>query len=112
MYFNSYNIKITTRIFFVIVFIFFSTLHAKNPEKYNKAENIAGYLSGIVLLNESKYGDSLKFLKKLDGLEETHNTFAIKYLYQQLLDDVVSYALNNFYLLLSYVPYVSYDHLV
>ena len=81
MYFNSYNIKITTRIFFVIVFIFFSTLHAKNPEKYNKAENIAGYLSGIVLLNESKYGDSLKFLKKLDGLEETHNTFAIKYLY-------------------------------
>ena len=55
--------KITGHITFVIIFIFFSTLEAKNLEKYNKAENIAGYFSGILLLNQSKYTDSYNYFK-------------------------------------------------
>ena len=36
-------IKITGHITFVIIFIFFSTLHAKNLDKYDNADNIADY---------------------------------------------------------------------
>ena len=104
MYFNNYNFKITAHIFFVIVFIFFSTLHAKNQDKYNKAENIADYFSGMVLLNESKYGDSLKFFKKLDGLEETHSTFATKYLYTLINS-------GNFYQAFNYSKKLEKDNL-
>jgi len=56
-------VKITGQILFVISFIFFSTLEAKNFEKFNKAENIADYFSGIILLNKSKYTDSYKYFK-------------------------------------------------
>ena len=58
--------KITTIILFVIILIFFSTLHAKNLDKFTKAENIADYFSGVVLLNQSKYDDSSKYLKKME----------------------------------------------
>ncbi len=71
----------TGRILFVTFLIFFSTLEAKNLDKYNKADKIADYFTGILLLNQSKYEDSLKHLSKLDGLEETHAAFAKKYLY-------------------------------
>ena len=74
-------LKITIHIFFVTVFIFFSTLEAKNLDKFNKAENIADYFSGTVLLNQSKYNDSAKYLKKLDGLQESHTTYSSKYLF-------------------------------
>ena len=74
-------LKITGQIYFVIVFIFFSTLNAKNIDKYDNSENIADYFSGILMLNQSKFTDSYKFLKKLDGLEQSHPTFASKYLY-------------------------------
>ena len=50
--------KITEHFLFVIVFIFFSTLEAKNLDKFNKADNIADYFSGILLLNQSKYEES------------------------------------------------------
>ena len=74
-------IKITGHIVFVITFIFFSTLQAKNLEKFNKAENIADYFSGILLLNQSKYDDSYKYLKRLDGLEKSHPNYSRKYIY-------------------------------
>ena len=74
-------LRITDLTIFVIVFIFFSTLQARSLDKYNKANNIAGYFSGIVLLNESKYSESYKYLKSLDGLEKIHSTFSLKYLY-------------------------------
>ena len=74
-------LKITDLTIFVIVFIFFSTLQARSLDKYNKANNIAGYFSGILLLNESKYSESYKYLKSLDGLEKIHSTFSLKYLY-------------------------------
>ncbi len=75
------HLKTIGQILFVTVFIFFSTPNAESLEKYNKAKNIADYFSGILLLNQSKYSDSFKYLKKLDGLEESHSSFASKYLY-------------------------------
>tara|TARA_Y100000591_G_scaffold102853_1_gene87456 strand:+ start:71 stop:1768 length:1698 start_codon:yes stop_codon:yes gene_type:complete len=72
--------KIIGHILFVIIFIFFSTLQAKEYKKFDKADFVADYFSGILLLNQSKYDDSYKYLKKLDGLEESHPTFSSKYL--------------------------------
>ena len=72
--------KITTNLLFVINFIFFSTLNAKNIDKYNEAKFISDYFSGILLLNSSKYEESHKFLKKLNGLENSHLNYSSKYL--------------------------------
>ena len=74
------NFKITGQILFVTVLIFFSTLQARNLEKFERAGNIADYFSGVILLNESKYKDSYKYLKKLDGLEQSHLACSSKYL--------------------------------
>ena len=73
--------KIIGHLLFVIIFIFFSTLQAKEYKKFSKADFVSDYFSGILLLNQSKYNDSYKYLKKLDGLEENHPTFSSKYLY-------------------------------
>ena len=73
------SVKITGQILFVI--IFFSTLQAKNFDKFNEANDISDYFSGILLLNDNQYNDSVKFLKKLNGLEETHINYSSKYLY-------------------------------
>ena len=73
--------KVTKNITFVIVFIFFSTHQAQSLEKFNKANKIADYFSGIVLLNQNKYAESFKYLRKLDGLENIHTTYSLKYLY-------------------------------
>ena len=73
--------KITGLVFFVIIFIFFSTLKAKNFDKFNKANNISDYMSGVLLLNQNKYADSNDYLKKLNGLEEIHSNYSSKYLY-------------------------------
>ena len=61
------SLKIIGQIIFVI--IFFSTLEAKNPDKFNEADKVSDYFSGILLLNENQYDKSLNFLKKLNGLE-------------------------------------------
>ncbi len=76
--------KITGHITFVIIFIFFSTLHAKNLDKYSSAENISDYFAGMLALNESKYNDSLKYFKKLNGLEESHQNYSAKFLYSSI----------------------------
>ena len=73
------NLKIIVQIIFVI--IFFSTLHAKNSNKFNQADSVSNYFSGILLLNDNRYDESLQFLKKLNGLEESHSNYSIKYLY-------------------------------
>ena len=82
--------KIIAPIIFVITFIFFSTLEAKNLGKFNKAENIANYFSGILLLNQSKYEDSYKYFKKLDGLEKSHPNYSKKYIYS-LVNSTISF---------------------
>ena len=73
--------KITKNIIFVIVFIFFSTLQVQCVEKFNKANKIADYFSGIVLLNQNNYNESFQYLRKLDGLENVHASYSLKYLY-------------------------------
>ena len=53
----------------------------KMQEKYNKADNISDYFSGILLLNQSQYNESYEYLRNLNGLEESHENYSSKYLY-------------------------------
>ena len=60
------SLKIIGQVIFVI--IFFSTLEAKSSNKFNDADNISDYFSGILLLNDngklgirSVDGDIVKF---------------------------------------------------
>tara|TARA_Y100000816_G_scaffold143676_1_gene101870 strand:+ start:10454 stop:12148 length:1695 start_codon:yes stop_codon:yes gene_type:complete len=76
---NIFNFKIITKIIFVI--IFFSTSSAKPLDKFEKSESVSNYFSGILLLNDSQYGESFKYLKKLHGLERNHINYSVKYLY-------------------------------
>ena len=73
------SLKIIGQIIFVI--IFFSTLEAKNLDKFNEADRLSDYFSGILLLNDNQYNKSFRFLKKLQGLEKSHTNYSIKYLY-------------------------------
>ena len=73
------SLKIIGQIIFVI--IFFSTLQAKNLDKFNQADYVSNYFSGILLLNDNQYNESFKFFKKLNGLENSHLNYSIKYLY-------------------------------
>ena len=72
-------IKSIVSILFVITFL--STSTANSLDKFNKADRVSDYFSGILLLNENQYGKSFNFLKKLDGLENSHVNYSIKYLY-------------------------------
>ena len=73
------SLKIIGQIIFVI--IFFSTLQAKNLDKFNDEDNISDYFSGILLLNDNQYAESYKFLKRVNGLEESHLNYSSKYLH-------------------------------
>ena len=88
------SFKIIGQIFFVI--IFFSTLQAKNLDKFDKADYVSDYFSGILLLNDNQYKKSYKFLKKLNGLEKSHINYSIKYLYSLVnsgnLNDAFQYS--------------------
>ena len=75
----SFNYKIIGQIIFVIIFL--STSSAKSLDKFNKASHVSDYFSGILLLSENQYDKSQKFFKKLDGLESSHESYSIKYLY-------------------------------
>ena len=66
---------------FIFVIIFFSTLHAKNVDKFNDMDRVSDYFLGILLLNNNQYNESFRFLKKLDGLESSHVNYSTKYLY-------------------------------
>ena len=73
------SLKLTTQIVFVI--FFFSTLQAKNLDKFNDGAFISDYISGILLLNDNQYNKSYKFLKRLNGLESSHLNYSARYLY-------------------------------
>jgi tetratricopeptide (TPR) repeat protein len=75
----KFSVKSIAQILFVI--IFFSTLQAKNLDKFNEGSYISDYFSGILLLNDNQYTESYSFLKKLDGLEASHLNYSSKYLY-------------------------------
>ena len=65
----------------MLVIIFFLPLQAKNLDKFNEGNYISDYFSGILLLNDSRYNESYTFLKKLNGLEEIHLNYSLRYLY-------------------------------
>ena len=65
----------------IFVIIFFFTSPVKSLDKFNNSDRLSNYFSGILLLNENKYEDSSKYLKKLNGLELSHQTYPVKYLY-------------------------------
>ena len=69
------KLKIIGQNFFVI--IFFIHIPAKSLDKFNKADRVSDYFSGILLLNENQYEKSFKFLKKLNGLETSHINYSI-----------------------------------
>ena len=71
--------KIIGQICFVILFL--STPEVKSLDKFDKAENVSDYFSGILLLNDNQYENSFKYLKKLNGLEKSHQNYSVKYLY-------------------------------
>jgi tetratricopeptide (TPR) repeat protein len=75
----NFQYKIIVQIFFVIIFLF--TSQAKSLDKFNKADRIADYFSGILLLNDNKYSESLRYLKRFNGLEINHKGYPAKYLY-------------------------------
>ena len=75
----KFSVKPIAQILFVI--IFFSTLQAKNLNKFNEGSYISDYFSGILLLNDNQYNESYSFLKKLDGLEASHLNYSSRYLY-------------------------------
>ena len=64
------------QIIFVINLFFFSTLQAKNYDKFNNADSISNYFSGIIHLNQNEYYDSYKYLNKLKGLENSHKNYS------------------------------------
>ena len=65
----------------LIVILFLSTMPAKSLDKFNNADKISDYFSGILLLGDNKYEYSLKYLSRLKGLETSHENYSIKYLY-------------------------------
>jgi len=55
------SIKIIRQIMFVI--IFFTTVHAKNMDKFNDADRVSNYFSGILLLSENEYNESFEKIR-------------------------------------------------
>jgi len=75
----NFKFKIIGQILFVIIYL--STSPAKSLDKFNKADQVSNYFSGIILLNDNHYESSLKYFKKLNGLENSHKNYSSKYLY-------------------------------
>jgi len=92
MYIFNFSLKIIGQIIFVI--IFFSTLQAKNLDKFNEADRVSDYFSGILLFNDNRYDESSKYLSKLNGLEKSHINYSIKYLYSLVNSENFNEALN------------------
>tara|TARA_B100000965_G_C19582212_1_gene754095 strand:- start:59 stop:1771 length:1713 start_codon:yes stop_codon:yes gene_type:complete len=85
--------------FFLQIFFLISIsnlVYAKTLDKYNKSEKISSYFSGIVSLYDNEYLNSFNYLKKLEGLENSHKFYS--QIYQHTLvnlrkfDKVYSYS--------------------
>ncbi len=79
MFFSKSKIYSIGFVFFVIIFLF--TFEVKSLDKFDKANNVSDYFSGIISLNENDYKGSYKYLRKLKGLEKNHSNYSIQYLY-------------------------------
>jgi len=91
---NIFKLSLKTIGQIIFVITFFSILEAKNLDKFNEADKVSDYFSGILLLNDSQYKESFKFLKKLNGLEESHINYSIKYLYSLVNSGNLNEAFN------------------
>ncbi|PDH19800.1 MAG: hypothetical protein CNC06_02865 [Pelagibacterales bacterium MED-G40] len=58
-----------------------NTIHAKNLSKYQDADKISKYFSGILSFNDNKYANSYDYLRTLEGLEDNHLTYSKLYQY-------------------------------
>ena len=76
-----FNLKyqIIVKVLFVIIFLF--TTPVKSLDKFDKADRVSNYFSGVLLLFSDEYSESYRYLKKLDGLESSHRNYASKYLF-------------------------------
>ena len=74
-----YKFKIIGQILFVIILL--STSSARSLDKYDKAERVSDYFSGILMLNKNQYEESLKHFEELRGLESSHINYSVKFLY-------------------------------
>ena len=81
---NIFKLSFKTIVQIIFVIIFFSTSQAKNKDNFNEADYISDYFLGILLLNDNQYNESSKFLKKLNGLEESHINYSVNYLYSTI----------------------------
>ena len=79
MYLSKFKSNSIVLALFVISFLF--TSHVKSLDKFDRADSVSDYFSGILSYNENKYNTSLKFFKNLNGLESSHPDFSAKYLY-------------------------------
>jgi tetratricopeptide (TPR) repeat protein len=84
--------KIIVQIFFVIIFL--STFPAKSLDKFDKADKVSNYFLGILLLNNNQYEDSQKYFNRLDGLENSHIDYSVKYLYSLINSGNLNEAFN------------------
>ena len=55
----------------LFVIIFFSTVNAKNVDKFDNGKNIRDYLYGFLILKENDHDQSYNLFKKLKGLENS-----------------------------------------
>ena len=73
---------IITLILQVVFFLtIINTIHAKNIGKYQDANKISKYFSGILSFNDNEYANSYNYLRALDGLEDNHLTYSKLYQY-------------------------------
>jgi len=79
MVFFKINIQLILQILFVITF--FSTANAKNVDKFDDGKNIRDYLFGFLLLKDNDHDQSYDYLKKLDGLENSHKNFSKSFIF-------------------------------
>ncbi len=89
---SNYISKTIGQILFVIIFL--STSPAKSLDKFNKADRISNYLSGVLSFNDNQYEESFSFLKKLNGLETSHINYSTKYLYSLINSGNINEAFN------------------
>ncbi len=88
----NFKYKIIVQILFVIIFL--STSPAKSLDKFDRANNVSNYFSGILLLNDNQYEESFRYLKKLNGLETEHKSYSVKYLYSLVNSGNIKEAFN------------------
>jgi len=77
------KIKIPFKLILQIIFFLtiINTIHAKNLNKYYDGDKISKYFSAILSLHDNEYGNSYKYLKELNGLEDSHFTYSKLYQY-------------------------------